>query len=93
MIRRIFDLFRHGRAEADASLRDPFILVKTLGRGLVEQYKDISICQPALEFRWAAAGNDGRLRMQWMFGSVDLANGLHRNDWKGGYRERLCKNG
>lgn len=36
MIRAIFDLFRHGRAERDASRGDGFLLFHTLAPGLIE---------------------------------------------------------
>lgn len=77
MIRKIFDLFRQGRAEGKVFRRDPFILVNTFAPGLIDH--DSPMRQPAVESRWTNSGPEG-LRMLWTLApSDDFVNHVHTN--------------
>jgi hypothetical protein len=66
MIRAIFNLLRHGRAES-APYRDPFILINTFAPHLLED-EGVVTCRPTMELRWRISGQESKrqsLRMRW----------------------------
>lgn len=68
MIRPIFDLFRHGRAERDASRGDGFLLFRTFASGLIEADElEVQFPAPAMLARWDRESGQSRngLRLSW----------------------------
>lgn len=68
MIRAIFDLFRHGRAERDVFRRDGFLLFRTFAPGLIEAEElEIHFRAPAILARWHRESGRSRneLRLNW----------------------------
>ena len=69
MIRAIFDLFRHGRAERDASRGDGFLLFRTFAPGLIETEElKVHFHAPAILARWDRESGQSRngLRLNWV---------------------------
>jgi len=75
MVRAIFNLFRHGRAET-LFCRDPFILIKTFAPNLVEDDdQELATHSQPIRIRWALFPTDGTssaLQMRWA-GNADMA--------------------
>ena len=68
MIRAIFDLFRHGRAERDVSRRDGSLLFRTFAPGLIETEElEAHFHVPAMLARWGREPGPSRngLRLNW----------------------------
>jgi hypothetical protein len=67
MIRAIFSLFRHGRAEAHSLRHDPLILFRAFAPTLLEQEEHrLSVNVPVVIGRWCQASESPNvLRLTW----------------------------
>jgi hypothetical protein len=64
MIRAIFSLFRHGRAEAHSLRHDPLILFRAFAPTLLEEEEHrLTLNAPVIFGRWGQSGQS--LRLTW----------------------------